>query len=306
MKRAAEQDEERNVRPRTGRNIVPEALRANSRATVQLDHEYANGRLAYVTLRPMRQAGRRFQTVDIFRNFADRLRTEIYRDLRPAGLADHAIRNRARVSVFMNNWNNPGNNARRQNILVRELNNDLFTDMFEDALANGSNPDLDIYDVIWKVWINPASIQGAGSKEQEEKHMGLYSFDWELKDCKGVPKEMIGCAAKVLGFGYEKKEKTLGSNLIRRPKLTENLYKLQQELGFYDALDVTVCELENFVKVKPNYRVVIVVSLQLRATIYTGTILIKSRSNLYVQQKSQERQIYFCAPRYQTQTFPAN
>ena len=293
MQRAAEQDQGRNVRQRTDHNALPVALRQNSRATVQLDHEYANGRLANVILRPIRQAGRNHQNIDIFRHFADRLRTEIYADLRPTGISDATIRNRVRVSVFMNNWNNPGNNARRQNILVRDLNNTLFMDMFEDALANGSNPDLDIYDVIWKVWINPASVQGGGSKDKEEKHMGLYSFDWDLKTYKGVDKESIGCAAKVLGLGLEKKEKTLGKDFTRRPVLTKKLYDLQQELGFFDALDVTVCEMENFVKIKPNYRLVVVVSLELRATIYTGTIKLKVGSEYIFNKTHKEDKSIF-------------
>lgn len=277
MQRPAPQNEGRNVRPR-GNDVpfehnvnIPVAPRNRSRAVVQLDHEYSNGRLSYVTLRPVRQAGRDQTNIDIFGHFAARLRTEIYRDLRPTGLADRTIRNRVRISIFMNNWVNPGNQARRQNILVRDLNDDLLSDMFEDALANGSQPDLDIYDLLWKVWINPASIEVGGSREKEDKQPGLYSFVAELKTVKGIDKETIGCAAIVLGVGYEKKEKALGSHYTRQPGFTKTLHELQNELDFYDPLDVTVYELENFVKVRPNYRVVVIVSVEIQATIYTGT-----------------------------------
>lgn len=273
MRRNAVQGEGRNVRPRIEfeHNALAEAPRNNSRAVVQLDHEYANGRLSYVTLRPVRQAGRNQANINIFGHFASRLRTEIYSDLRPAGIADRTIRNRVRISVFMNNWINPGNQARRQNILVRDLNDDLLSDMFEDALANGSQPDLDIYDLIWKVWINPASVEVGGSREKEDIHPGLFSFVTELRAVKGVDKDMIGCAAKVLGVGYEKKEKILGRDYTRQPKFTKALHDLQEELEFYDPLDVSVYELGSFVKVRTNYRVVVIVSAEMQATIYTGT-----------------------------------
>lgn len=259
----------RNVRPRVSHAPVLDPERENSRSLVEFDRAYSNGVLQMITLRPIRRAGNRYSDISILGRYATQIRTEIYRALRTRGLSDPQIRSRASLSVFMYNWNNEGNSNARNNVTMTQLNGKLFLDMFEEATASGSNADLDLYDVVWKVWINPASITSAGAGDESRKQ-GVYKFSWRLKPSGEIDTKKLGCAAKVLALGMERKESKYTIDLRRSTGFTEDVYKLQQELNFNEPLDVTVLELAKFVDLYPKYRLAIFCAVHINPTIYVG------------------------------------
>jgi len=278
MKRQREEGEESNPRRvRTSHAPILPPQRSNNRSTVELDRVYRNNMIYTITLRPIRRAGDRYSNVAILSRYAIQLRTEIYRSLRQ-NYSDQQIRRRVRLSLFMHNWNNEGNTNVENGLNIQELNGQTMVSMFEEATANGSNADIDIYDVIWKVWINPASLNSSGSTLTEAKEQGLYQFNWKLKpfEIAGVKVDVnkYGCAAKVLALGMEKKENQFEKNLPRSKDFTRSVHNLQRDLRFEDPRDVTVLELSKFVDLHPTYRIAICSSVKLQADIYQGLIIL--------------------------------
>ena len=269
--------EPRNVRRRRILDPVEPASRRNHQARVSLDYVMRpDGLISYVTLRPVRRAGDRFATAAIFRSFAARLRSEIYRNVRQqmVGWTDHRIRRMVRVSLFMYNSSNEGRTNARVDINLMGINEDTLVEMFENATAAGSNTDLDIYDIEWKVWLNPASvIEGSSqietTKEQDEdadkmNTAGVIKY-MKLKNDDGT----VGCAAHAIAIGIDRKENPERQKRHTDIKFTEFCKTLQDSLGFEDPKYATVFELQKFVYVYPIYRLVI-----LRTAIHTPIIYI--------------------------------
>lgn len=254
---------------------IPAANRRNHQARVVLDHAYRpDGMINYVTIRPVRRAGERFATVAVFKSFAKRLRSEVYRNVRQhmRGWTDHRIRQQLRLSLMMYNRNNEGRTTTWNDLKMSDIHGDTMLSMFEKATAEGSNTDLDIYDVEWKIWINPASlIEGATqietTMEQDEEH--------EKMNTAGVVKYMklkhddgtVGCAAHALAIGIDLKEKPGRKNRHLDVKFTEFCKTLQESLNFDEPKFATVFELKRFVYLYKHYRLVV-----LRAAIHTPII----------------------------------
>lgn len=280
--------DERNVRQRTMDDVQP-AQRSNHHARVELDYVMRpDGLLSYVTLRPVRRAGDRFATAAIFRSFASRLRSEIYRNVRrQTEWTDHRIRRMVRVSIFMYNSNNEGRTSARVDIDLMGVNEDTLVEMFENATAAGSNTDLDIYDVEWKVWLNPASvIEGASQIEttpaqdadvDKENAAGVIKY-MKLKNDDGT----IGCAAHSLAIGIDRKENPGRQKRHTDLKFTEFCKTLQESLGFEDPKYATVFELQKFVYLYPSYRLVVLRTAIHTPIIYTGISKL-TRSRIHVQ-----------------------
>lgn len=281
--------DERNVRQRTLDPVQP-ASRNNHQARVALDYVMRpDGLISYVTLRPVRRAGDRFATVAIFRSFAARLRSEIYRNVRQqmVGWTDHRIRQMVRVSLFMYNSSNEGRTNARVDLYLMGVNEDALVEMFENATAAGSNTDLDIYDVEWKVWLNPASvIEGSSqietTKEQDEDPdkmniAGVIKY-MKLKNDDGT----VGCAAHAIAIGIDRKENPGRQKRHTDIKFTEFCKTLQDSLGFEDPKYATVFELQKFVYVYPIYRLVILQTAIHTPIIYTGMILL-TRSRIHTR-----------------------
>lgn len=256
---------------------LPAAARANHHARVELDSVFRDdGLLSFVTLRPVRRAGDRFATVAIFDSFARRLRSEVYRNIRAQrpGWTDHRIRQRLRVSIFMFNGNNEGRTTNFDDVRLPFVNGDIFLDMFDRATAEGSNVDLDIYDVAWKVWVNPASlIEGATQVETIDEE------DDEKMNTAGRVKYMrlknddgsIGCAAHALAIGLDLRKRSKATTKRHKDaRFTAFCKELQTSLGFEDPKYATVFEMQKFIELYPEYRLVILQTAVHTPIIYTG------------------------------------
>lgn len=255
---------------------IPAASRRNHQARIELDYVIRpDGLISYVTLRPVRRAGDRFATAAVFRSFAARLRSEVYRNIRRqmVGWTDYRIRRMVRVSLFMYNANNEGRTSSRIDLNLMGINEETLVDMFENATGAGSNPDLDVYDVVWKVWINPASvIEGASQIEttpeqdaETDKSMntaGIVKY-MKLKNDDGT----VGCAAHAIAIGVDIKENPGRMKRHTDIKFTEFCKTLQDAMGFEDPKYATVFELKKFVYLYPSYRLVV-----LRTAIHTPII----------------------------------
>lgn len=260
---------------------IPAAARRNYQARVELDRVYrADGLLSYITLRPVRRAGDRFQTPAVLRSFAKRLRSEIYANVRQQvpGWTDYRIRTTLRVSIFMYNRDDEGGvAANQQDTLIGNVEENTFMYLFELASGQGSNRNLGIYDVIWKVWINPASVvEGATQIETTPEQ----DADTEKMNTAGVVKYMklkhddgsIGCAAHALAIGLDLKERPGRKNRHLDIKFTQFCKTLQESMGFNDPKFATIFELKKFVSVYKHYRLVILQTAIHTPTIYIGMI----------------------------------
>lgn len=260
---------------------IPAAARRNFQARVELDHIYrADGLLSYVTLRPIRRAGDRFQTPAILASFARRLRSEIYRNIRQQmpGWTDHRIRTTVRVSIFMFSRDDEnGVAANEQDFFLPGVDEFTLMNLFERASGQGSNPLLTIYDVVWKVWINPATVvEGATQIETTPEQ----DADTEKMNTAGVVKYMklkhddgtIGCAAHALAIGLDLKERPGRKNRHLDIKFTQFCKTLQESMGFSDPKFATIFELKKFVGVYRHYRLVVLQTAIHMPTIYIGMI----------------------------------
>lgn len=257
---------------------IPAASRRNFQAVVEVDRvTRADGLLTYVTLRPIRRAGDRFLTPAILDSFARRMRSEVYRNIRNQmpQWSDYRIRSQLRLSIFMYNRNNEGRTAAEQDLPMSGITGDTFLQIYEDATAQGSNPDLSIYDIEWKIWINPASlIEGSAQTE----HTADEEKDSDKSNVAGVVNFMklykddgaIGCAAHALAIGIDIKERPARKRRHRDMKFTEFCQTLQDRLGFEDAKHATVFELQKFVLLYPSYRLVIARTSITTPFIYEG------------------------------------
>ena len=257
---------------------IPAAARRNHQARVELDFLYRpDGLLSYVTLRPVRRAGDRYANPSILKSFAKRLRSEIYRNVRAQmpGWTDFRIRQRLRVSMFMLNSNDEGRTNARRDIRLMDINEHTAMEMYEEATAEGSNPNLDIYQITWKIWINPASlIEGATQIETTPEQ----DADIDNVNTAGVVKYMklkhddgsVGCAAHSLAIGIDLKEKPGRYRRHLDSTFTEFCKTLQDSMGFDDPKFATVFELKKFVYLYPHYRLAILRAAIHVPIIYTG------------------------------------
>ena len=269
-------DQIRNRRVRTTTplqpNQIPPALRRNRRVVVQFD-DYGNS----TELQIIRRAGDNYNNLQILNYFANLLKRRIYQISRriSSRTTNPQIRNRVRFSIFMNNVSNLGHNQSRTNVTLPELNGEYLEDMFEEATANGSNPDLDLYSLVWNVWVNPNSLQVGGSIIEDERQSGLAIIPKNIKIGKNekFKSDDLGCASRVLALGLFKKQIIkLGNNTspFLQPQFTRKVKELQDSLNFEDPHRVSIIELSNFTKLYPTTRLTIITDHSTLPEIHTG------------------------------------
>lgn len=236
-------------------------------ATVAIDIENNGFGLHMITLRLVRRAAERFSDISILNLIARRLKSELYRNLRRQlqGWTDQRIRRQLRFSIFMSNWNNLNNAGVSHDTQLSDLTGAFLEEMFERATAEGSNPDLEMYDLVWRVWVNPASIREGGAPS-DFWLPGLVKTH-QLKNDPGN----IGCATLALAIGYDARIPFARSPPYRSLKFTYFCVDLQTQMQFEDPSRATVFELSRFVELYKNFRVCIIENLFQLPTIYTGT-----------------------------------
>jgi len=120
------------------------------RVTIMVEPPQLGAFPVLVTATPTVQAGARYDDVQSLNVIANALRIETRRRIdRYKNWAAATSNARTTGVLIMENWNNEGHRAARNNITLRNLNAGLLLEMFESAQANGSNPDLRLEDVDW-------------------------------------------------------------------------------------------------------------------------------------------------------------
>lgn len=186
-------------------------------------------RPSIITLIPARLVGEIYDE-ETLRFMAIRLRSEILRLLRRS-FPTMSERSLGRVSgtLMMQNHDNESHTY-MENVSVGEISPELFIQSFENATGAGSNPDLQIRDVDWSYWINPASLQrGAGSFTNPLNYEGITNWNSKLKRVPDVDTSKFGCAVLALANSLqlvlkEYTDKRYAQGKIRN--LNRRLYKI--------------------------------------------------------------------------------
>lgn len=255
---------------------LPTVRRQNYRAHVIFDN-VTEPRPTSIFMRPSLRAGNNYDNPAILRYFGELFKREVHRVLRNY-LPTWTLGQRRAVTgeLFMRNWNNEGQ-AANQRISVAQLNGNLFLEMFEQASAAGSNPDLNIYDVDWLFYIDPNSLQRGGMSatfKNVKKLRGILNWDSRLKTTKELSHKDVGCLALALARGMQKvlrEEKYLKNknhSLFASDLFTQYCYDLQKR-ACLDKLS-TIQDVEKFTSVYQEWRVCIITNMYENPEIYTG------------------------------------
>ena len=137
---------------------------------------------------------------------------------------------------------------------LRDLDGAMLLEILEDIQQNGSNPEMDFYEVIWEFWIVPQSITGGASKNVRKPswHTGTaYAKTW-----KGYEDEFgdISCAAFSICWGLYSSVKAKG--YFRINNAIKDARNLMNELD-WEAF-VTIGELESFVNCYTDKKLVVI------------------------------------------------
>lgn len=200
---------------------LPPALNPTSRVLLAFDDEVNNNVPILTTLTPIRRAGDIYNPTQIFDQMASVFRTHVYVLVRRANptWTQTQIDARIRGTLIMFNRNNDGHTNAAQDIPINEITGQTLEDLF-NTTTNESNPDLSIYDVGWKYFINPNSMIVGGSRSFTNRNgvKGIEMWDKKLKKTRNIedPSGTIGCAAFALALGYDKLTKSFSNNTKSR------------------------------------------------------------------------------------------
>ena len=150
---------------------------------------------------------------------------------------------------------------------LRDLNGEMLIEILQDIQANGSNPDMDFYEIVWEFWIIPQSIVGGAARNVKKPvwHTGnAYSKTWQ-----GYQDEFgdISCAAFSICWGLYSSVKV--KHFDRPGYAVREARKLMTELGWKSF--VTVDELKKFVDHYTDKKLVVVNPFAIHAiAVYVG------------------------------------
>jgi len=258
-------------------NHLPAAARRNFLARFVFDNEIIGTRPHMVRLRPIRQAGTNYDDQRILAQFATVLVREIRRLLRihlPTW-TNAQFNQRVRGRLIMSNWNNEGNaNVEDANLL--DITPATFARMFNEANANGSNPDLSIYDVQWSYFLVPNSLALGGSFgfTNPKNLKGIQHWNKKLKSIDNITHQDIGCATLAIALGMDLIDKNplFVSNRMKNrfssKQFTEHCMELQTELELGKIC--TPDSLSIFPFIYAEWRLAIISSGFTRPTVFTG------------------------------------
>lgn len=137
---------------------------------------------------------------------------------------------------------------------MRDLDGQMLLEILADIQQNGSNPDMDFYEVIWEFWIVPQSIVGGASRNVRKPSWHTqteYSRTWQgYEDEEGD----ISCAAYSICYGMYSSLKS--KHYERKRNCIRDARNLMKELG-WDAF-VSFNQLQNFVDHYPTKKLVVI------------------------------------------------
>lgn len=116
--------------------ILPEAARAGTpiRVIVMAEPDIMGAFPVLVTASPTIEAGARYDDLQSLVVIANALRLEVRRRVDRYMNWPHATSNARTTGILiMENWNNEGHRATRNNVTLRNLNGELMFEMFESV-----------------------------------------------------------------------------------------------------------------------------------------------------------------------------
>jgi hypothetical protein len=242
-------------------NLQPAAT-LRSRSVWESDVLWDEGRPVIVTIRPVRTGGANREARMVYNDIARDLREHIFDVIEGStiGRTRAFVRQHVRGNLQMNNLGD-ARHTFNQDVRLADINQELIENVFENAHANGSNADLDIYHVSFSYWINPLSIQfGAGNHtNMREKNPGTCSRSWDVIAYKKIE---VGCAASAIACYLGMQTDTFGKsgqNIINKQsnkKLYDEAKKIQDKCGWENI--ISIYQVQDFVKHYPQYRIVVV------------------------------------------------
>ena len=257
-------------------NNLPAAASQNNNVLIELNSENdAFGRVIMIrffiflisSARPVRRAGERFDDGQILENIGTSMRRAVLHAARPLmpGRSDFYIRQNVFGNLLMTNWNTDTQTV-GNSIDLGMLDGHEMSRLLELARAPGSAPDLLVYDVHWKFWINPASFNFGGvTKATKTVHGGMNSQDKRPKKHK----DLIGCAALAICLAVEEVEKKFKTKSHKawheQAGFADWVLETQAKFGFTDPLCVPVLELEKALSVFPEYKLTVLTDAVLSA-----------------------------------------
>lgn len=283
----------------TIRNLVSQGkskINKANRVRIGFDIERTNeGVPSRITLIPARLIGEVYDEAAV--DFMARsLQREVLTQLRRAfpNRTEEMLR-RTNGSFMMMNHENE-NHTYVESIPVTDIDLNTFMNAFERATSTGSNPDLQLRDVDWSYWINPASLQvGAGTFTNPDNLQGINSWNKKLKIVNDVDTSRLGCAAIALANSLQLVLKDFDSRRYLRQEYTRFVNRLQTRLNFESPKAVNMVELTRILDFYPDFRLVVVHSSMPKPRITEGRdyqfqeqndktlfIYFDSRSNHYV------------------------
>ena len=159
--------------------------------------EYNHGDIPIsITIKPVRTASANISLMRTMMVIGDTMRKEVLRAIQRH--RDWSTQNTLRRTTGYLQMNNMGDarHAHAENVRLEDMDGDKCMEIFELATGNGSNPDLNIYEVEWCYYINRGSIEAGAAKEwtNTENFNGLLPYVW-----KDAP---VGCAIIEFTNGY--------------------------------------------------------------------------------------------------------
>lgn len=208
--------------------IILPALYPTDQAVFETDvsrvPDEQGGRPKYVLLRPIRTAGNQVRMEDITEYIATQMKRLVYRyvgEYSPFIVHPRSrqwIDDNVQGTIQMRNIEDHGRAAHARDVLVGNIDVFAIDELFELATQQGSNPDLDFYQVEWSFLIHANTIEGGAGKgwKNFKDLKGLANYDWPHDD--PMP---CGIIALVQGYFKQARNINLTGKRISKGKKSE-------------------------------------------------------------------------------------
>lgn len=230
----------------------------------------------YITVTPIEN----FNTFDdliLYDSISQTLRSRMKQSLLRNGVSLEKIIESDNFEVFMKNIDDSSQKASTERSLkLSEITSKLLLDLFARATNSGSNPDLRLSSVYWRIYINPLVFERGASDEEDIKHKGLFR-PFTPTECFPYNLKELGCAAISISLGLKKKETK--RNYFTSKKFTRFIFETQEKLSFKDPLQVSFQEIiDNTIIAFKDYRAALFIDSLKKTIVGKGAEYIKNNN----------------------------
>jgi len=140
---------------------VDQALTSRSNIAVVFNPDPSHDDMpSIVTMTPIRRPGDDVSQLQSFDFLADALRRKVLQRLRAyTSWTDERLRRQVNGALMMQNIEGNHSNTFTDDVALNDINGETFMEHFQRPTASGSSPAIELWEVEWHYWINPASIQ---------------------------------------------------------------------------------------------------------------------------------------------------